>query len=206
MSMLPRHVNPTKFSRPFAALFFGLCAAAPALAHPGGAGSPGFASGFAHPFTGLDHMLAMIAVGAWAAQLGGRAIWAIPATFIVTMLAGAGLGMWSAPMPFVEAGIAVSVLVLGLAIATAFRAPLAAGACLAGIFALFHGHAHGHELAAASAYSTMLGFTFGTAVLHLIGLGLGLLIAQRRSAIPHRIAGGLIAAIGCMLLTQVSLG
>lgn len=205
--MLSCRTNPASFSRPFAAWLFGLCAAAPALAHAGHSGPHGFASGLAHPLTGLDHMLAMLSVGVWAAQLGGRALWAIPATFIALMLAGASLGFTGAQLPFVEAGIAISVLVFGLIIAAAFRAPLAAGACLTGVFALFHGHAHGDEFAAtAPALAPMLGFTLSTAVLHLAGISLGLLIAKNRSAMPHRIAGGLIAVAGCALLTQLSLG
>lgn len=198
--------HSTPFTRSTAAAAFGLCAAAPAFAHAGHEGSLGFLSGLAHPLSGLDHLLAMVGIGIWAVQLGGRATWAIPSAFVALMLAGAGLGLAGVGLPLVEGGIAVSVLVIGLVIATAFRAPLAAGMCLAGTFALFHGHAHGNEIAAgAPALSTMLGFTLATALLQLAGIGIGHLLMLGRSVIPQRIAGGLMAACGCALLANVAI-
>src|SRR5579883_978366 len=126
-----------------------------ASAHPGH-GTHGFASGFSHPLLGLDHILAMVAVGLWAAQLGGRSLWAVPATFVGVMSVGGMLGLLGVPLPMVEAGILASVLILGLFIATAVRLPLAASMLLVGAFALFHGHAHGTEIPA-----TASGLTYG---------------------------------------------
>ena len=120
---------------------------ATALAHPGHTGmdSMGFAHGFSHPFTGVDHILAMLAVGLWAAQLGGRAIWAVPTAFVSLMLVGGALGVSGVSMPFIEQGILASILVLGVLIAGAFKLPVTISASLVGMFALFHGVAHGSQ-------------------------------------------------------------
>lgn len=171
-----------------------------AFAHPGIATTPGFAAGFAHPLSGIDHLLAMVAVGLWAAQLGGRALWAVPATFVALMLAGAGLGMYGVPVPFVEAGILASLLVLGVLVAGAYRLPVVAGAMLAGVFALFHGHAHGSEMplsVAGAAYCA--GLAVATAMLHATGMAAGL--AVRRLDLPKlaRLAGGAVAVSGLYL-------
>jgi len=146
---------------------------APALAqaHPGHGPAANFTHGFAHPMMGLDHVLAMLAVGLWAAQLGGRASWLVPAAFVSVMTAGAGLGMSGVHIPLVEQGIIASVLVLGLLIATAARLPLVASAGLVGVFALFHGVAHGTEMpASASGFAYAGGFALATAMLHIVGL------------------------------------
>ncbi|MDB6110093.1 MAG: hydrogenase/urease accessory protein [Pedosphaera sp.] len=171
-----------------------------AQAHPLPGQANGFASGLNHPLHGLDHILAMVAVGLWAAQLGGRALWLVPATFISLMTVGGMLGMTAVPVPGVEAGILVSVLVLGLLVASAARLPLAASMALAGLFAIFHGHAHGTELpAAASGLSYGLGFVLASVGLHACGMGVGLL-AQKRFTVPAiRFAGGAIALGGLCL-------
>lgn len=153
-----------------------VAATVPAFAHPGAGEHGSFTAGLLHPLFGLDHVLAMVAVGLWAAQIGGRAVWIVPAAFVGTMGAGFLLGLSGATLPFVEPAIAASVVVLGLLIAMAVRLPAAAGAAVAGLFALFHGYAHASELGAAGALSFGAGFALATALLHSAGIGLGLLL------------------------------
>ena len=153
---------------------------APALvhAHTGMPGhTHGLESGLAHPLTGLDHICAMFAVGLWAAQRGGRAIWLVPLTFVAVMGLGGGLATTGFQLPFVTQGAAASVLVLGILIATALRLPLAASAALVGLFAVFHGFAHGAETAkgTVSGVTYAIGLMLTTALLHLSGIGIGLL-------------------------------
>jgi urease accessory protein len=171
-----------------------------AQAHPMHGETGGFASGFIHPIHGWDHILAMVAVGLWAAQLGGRALWLVPAAFVSLMTVGGAMGMAGAPLPGVEAGILASVLALGLLIAAGARLPLGASLALVGFFAIFHGHAHGTELpAAASGFSYGVGFVLATVGLHACGMALGLL-AQKRFPVPAiRFAGGAIALAGLCL-------
>jgi urease accessory protein len=182
----------------------GILLALPALAqaHPGHDGHDltwDFSGGFAHPLSGWDHLLAMIAVGLWAAQLGGRARWLVPAAFVTVMALGAALGRTGAIFPGVEQGIAASVLVLGLLIAAAVRLPVTAGMTLVGVFAIFHGFAHGVEMpATAGGLLYGAGFVVATALLHAIGVGLGVL-AARTSANATKLAGWAIAASGVML-------
>jgi urease accessory protein len=167
-----------------------------ALAHPGHGG--GWAGGFAHPFTGLDHMLAMVAVGLWASQLGRPALWILPAVFPVVMALGAIMGANGVAMPWVEIGILASVVVLGAAVALSWQVSLLASAALVGVFALFHGHAHGTEFPAAdSPVLYGLGFIAATLILHAIGVGIGLVT---RRPVVMRTAGGAIAAVGLLLL------
>ena len=180
----------------FAAFFF-----APALAqaHPG-FHPEGFAAGVLHPFTGVDHLLAMTAVGFWAATLGGRARFLVPAAFILLMIAGAVLGLNGVPVPGVEQGIAASVVVLGLVIAFQLRIPTLFAALLVGVFAIFHGHAHGAELPEATdPVSFAIGFVLATAILHGIGLGAGLLAPMANRRLFGRLAGGAIASCGFVL-------
>jgi urease accessory protein len=156
-----------------------------AHAHPGhGAATGGIGWGLAHPFTGLDHILAMLAVGLWAVQLGKRALWVLPLTFATAMAAGAALGMGGVKMPFVEPAILSSAIGLGALVAFATRLPLGASAALVAITALFHGQAHGSEMPAnASGLLTAAGFVLATAVLHTAGVAAGLTlrrIAQQR--------------------------
>jgi urease accessory protein len=172
-----------------------------AQAHPGPPGhTHGFANGLLHPITGLDHICAMVAVGLWAAQRGGRALWLVPATFVSVMIVGGILGMGHAGVPYVEQGIAASVLILGILIAAAARLPLAASAAIVGLFALFHGYAHGAEMPeTASGLAYGVGFVIATASLHLCGIGLGLFAKRYASANLIRYAGGAIAACGVYL-------
>lgn len=174
-----------------------------ALAHVGDHSHLGFAEGLAHPFTGLDHMLAMVAVGLWASQLGGRALWLLPLTFPAVMALGAVLGFGGVALPWVEIGITASVLVLGAAVALALRPSLAVSLPLIALFAALHGYAHGVELPAnASALTYAAGFVAATLVLHLIGIGLGLLTARIPVRFAARTAGGAIAVVGLALLVM----
>lgn len=179
-----------------------------ALAHTGAGEAHGFAHGFAHPLTGIDHVLAMVAVGILAAQSGGRALWAVPLAFLSLMVVGGAVGMGGLDLPFVETAIALSVVVLGAAVAFGVTLPLAAAMGLAGVFALFHGHAHGAEMPEdASGLAYGLGFVTATAMLHLAGLGLGLMIGRfgaRHGAALVRLSGAAIALGGVVLLARLS--
>ena len=175
---------------------------ATALAHPGhsGIGSMGFAHGFSHPFTGIDHILAMVAVGLWAAQLGGRARWVVPGTFVSLMLVGGALGISGVSMPFIEQGILASILVLGVLIAGTFKLPVAVSGTIVGMFALFHGVAHGSEMPLASgALAYSLGFALATALLHGAGLTGGVLLQRFNIERLSRLAGGAIVLGGLYL-------
>jgi urease accessory protein len=177
------------------------CAATAASAHTGAGATDGFAAGLLHPVLGLDHALAIVAVGVWAGLLGGRALWAWPAAFIGLMVAGSMLGLSGTALPGAEIGVALSAVVLGAAVA--FRPPLAirTGALLCGAFALFHGHAHGAELPPGSNPLTYIaGFTLATAMLHAAGLDLGLALTRGPSPWLPRLAGGMVAAGGLVLL------
>lgn len=175
-------------------------AAGPAAAHVGGGEATGFLAGLAHPFTGLDHALAMVAVGAWAAQSGRRASRALPAGFLVAMAAGAALAMSGLALPGVEVAIALSVLALGAAIAFAARPATWIAVALVAAFAVFHGHAHGGELlAGASALATASGFMLATATLHAIGLA-GVALVARPAPRLARALGAAIALAGALLL------
>ena len=175
--------------------------ALPALAHTGFGGDHGFLMGVAHPLLGLDHVLAASAVGLWAGLVGGRMVWAWPASFVTAMLAGAGIGLAGFSPPGVELAIAASVAVLGLAVAMQLSLPLIAGAALCGAFALMHGFAHGAELpAGARVLDAIAGLTFSTVLLHLAGIVLGrALFRIDRVWIPG-LAGGAVAATGLVLL------
>lgn len=199
--MTPR---PTRFFAPALAAALVLAGGDPALAHPLDAAGAGFAHGFAHPFGGLDHALAMVAVGLWAARLGRPALWLLPLTFVAVMLLGAGLGLAGVAVPSVEAGIAASVLALGALIALDVRPRAASRLALAvaavGLFALLHGHAHGTELPhAADPARYMAGFALATLALHGAGIGLGVAMATRRERFV-RLAGAGIAAAGVVLV------
>lgn len=171
-------------------------------AHTGGSETADFWHGMLHPMGGLDHVLAMIAVGIWAAQLGGRAIWLVPATFVGVMATGGSLGMsGNVVLPFVEQSIVLSVLMLGVLIAAAIRLPLPVSATTVGLFAAFHGVAHGVELPmAASAMAYALGFVLATACLHLCGIGLRSLFARLGKRALVRYVGGMIAVGGAYLI------
>jgi len=175
-----------------------------AFAHTGLGDTGGLAHGFAHPASGLDHVLAMVMVGLFAAQLGGRALWLPPAAFVGLMAAGGALGIAGLGLPFVEAGIALSVAALGAAVAFKLRAPLAATMGAVGLFALFHGHAHGAEMpAGADGLRYAAGFIAATALLHLAGIAIGLLLgrtADRRGEAVVRASGALACLAGIFLL------
>jgi urease accessory protein len=178
-----------------------LLVAGPAVAHTGAGSTHGFAAGLLHPLFGLDHVCAMVAVGVWAALAGGRAVWAWPAAFVTVMVAGALLGLQGVALPGVEAAIAVSVVVLGVAVALRLPAPLLVGALVCGAFALFHGHAHGAELPAeASAAAYIAGFALATALLHGAGLALGLLLSEIERTWAPRLVGAAVAETGLVLL------
>ncbi len=167
-----------------------------ASAHTGGHAVAGFASGLAHPFLGLDHLLAMIAVGLWAAQQGGRALWAMPVAFLAAMGLGGLLAWTGGALPQVETGLALSVLVLGLLIAARQKWAVPVGMAVAASFALFHGHAHGLEMPhAASPFQYALGLVLATAALHAAGIG-GSLFGRR----VVQWSGVAIAATGLVLI------
>ncbi|NKC30061.1 HupE/UreJ family protein [Falsiroseomonas selenitidurans] len=169
-----------------------LLAPLPALAHGAGAHVHGVAAGLLHPVGGLDHILAMVAVGLWAGLTGGRAVLALPAAFLGGMALGGGLGMAGTGLPMMEAGILASVIILGALVAGATRLPLRVGLPLVAAFGLLHGNAHGLELAAGTgAPGYALGFLLATAALH----GAGLLAARHLALLPVRLAGGAMAAV-----------
>jgi urease accessory protein len=178
-----------------------------AWAHPGHDTTVGFVQGFVHPVTGIDHVLAMIAVGLFAVNLGGRALWAVPLSFVAVMAVGGALGVAGIAVPFVEAGIAVSVIVLGLAVALRWQWPVAGAMALVGVFAIFHGHAHGTEMPLdASGIEYGLGFMLATVLLHVVGIGAGLGIARFGKVYSPRavqFAGAAMAVAGLGILTGV---
>lgn len=196
--------KPTRF-------VLGSCAAAIALlpisaaAHPGIAGhTRGFTHGFTHPFSGIDHLLAMIAVGLFSAHLGGRALWVVPVSFI-SVIALAGIaGMAGVALPFTGFGIALSLIVLGLAVALEINVPTFVASAVVGFFAVFHGYAHGAEMPASlSGLSYGLGFIGATLLLCAMGVGLGVASGQTGEVYSRRtvqIGGATISAVGVALL------
>lgn len=175
--------------------------AAPAFAHLDPAEHGSLAAGLSHPFFGADHVLAMVAVGLWAAQIGGRALWAVPAAFVAMMAVGFGLALAAVPLPFVEPAILASVVALGLIVAMAVRLDVAPAAAIVGVFALFHGHAHGGELGPAGALSFATGFIIATALLHVAGVGLGIALARLSSnGALTRLLGGITVLAGATLI------
>ena len=171
-----------------------------AHAHVGTGDTHGFSHGFTHPLGGLDHLLAMIAVGLWAAQMGGRALWAVPLSFVSVMVLGGALGMAHIEIPFVEQGILISVLVLGVLIAASVRLPVVASSVIVGLFAIFHGFAHGAEMpASTSGVEYALGFVIATALLHSVGIGLGIASQKLSQPLVVRLAGAAIVVCGVFL-------
>jgi urease accessory protein len=175
----------------------------PVLAHTYGAEGAGLVMGFMHPVMGLDHVLAMVAVGLWAAQRGGADLWRLPAAFIGAMVLGMVLALSGIGLPMVELGIAGSVVLFGILVGLAARIPSAVAIPLVALFALFHGHAHGTELPeTATPVLYALGFVAATALLHGIGVSAGLLanrFGARASAYALRACGGLVALAGAFL-------
>lgn len=177
-----------------------LAATIPAFAHLDPVEHGSLAAGFSHPLFGLDHILAMVAVGLWAAQQGGRALWLVPTAFVGTMAVGFAAAIAGAPLPFVEPVILASVIFIGVAIALALPIPTSAVAALVGFFAFFHGHAHGGELGGAGAGQFALGFILATAVLHAVGIGAGLLLSRFSGKLLTRLAGAATALGGLWLV------
>jgi urease accessory protein len=189
-----------------------VCVATAALAHPGHPGGEpavaGFAGGFAHPFGGFDHLMAMLAVGLWATQCASwrqsakqwRALWLLPASFVLAMAGGFAFGLADVALPGVEAGIALSVLLLGLVVAFAVRPPLPAAMAVTAVFAVFHGHAHAAEMGDASVLAYGFGMVLATALLH--GFGLAAAQLAQRGALPGltRAAGAAVALAGIVIL------
>jgi len=172
-----------------------------AFAHGEQGEAYGLLTGFMHPITGVDHVLAMIAVGLWGAQLGAPAIWVLPVAFPLVMAMGGMLGLLGIPVPGVEYGIAASAIVLGAAIALEARPPLFIAALLVGCFAIFHGHAHGTELPPGqSALLYSIGFVVATGCLHAVGIGVGTVHRLMWGRRLLRGAGGFVALAGAFFL------
>jgi urease accessory protein len=183
-----------------------LVLAQPALAHEQAGVGGGLVSGLLHPLTGMDHMIAMVAVGIWGAQLGAPAIWVLPITFPLVMALGGVLGVLRIPLPVPEVAIALSALILGVAVATRLRLPFAAAAVVVAVFAIFHGHAHGAELpSAANPLAYGVGFVVATGLLHVCGIAIGTLTRWPAGERLIQGLGVVIAALGCYFLAQ-SLG
>ena len=176
-----------------------------ALAHPAIGDASGLAHGFAHPLSGLDHILAMVTVGLLAAHLGGRALWLVPLSFVTVMAAAGAIGMAGIQLPFADIGIAGSVVVLGLLVASRLHLPTALAMGVVGVFAIFHGHVHGTEMpadAAGLAYGA--GFLAATALLHAAGIAIGLWIGRAGEGMGRRVAqlgGAAVALAGIWLLS-----
>ena len=177
-----------------------LAAATPALAHPEQARAAGFLSGVHHPIAGLDHVLAMVCVGLWGAQLGAPAVWLLPVTFPLIMAFGGFLGLAGIPLPGVEIAVSLSALLLGVMVARAAKPSLVAAAALVGFFAIFHGHAHGTELPpGANGLAYSIGFVVATGCLHAAGIGIGLVHRWPAGRMMLRAAGAAVAVAGVAL-------
>ena len=180
------------------------------FAHTGVSDTHDFLHGFSHPIAGLDHVLAMVAVGVVAAQLGGRALWTVPASFVVTMAVAGVCGMTGLALPYTEVGIAVSLVVLGAVFAFNVRLPMAMMAALVALFAVFHGYAHGMEMPESlSGIAFGSGFILATSLLHGVGIGLGFgvkRIGVERGRPLTQTAGALVALVGLAGLAGISIG
>ena len=175
--------------------------ASPALAHEA-TRFGGLEAGLLHPVTGLDHVVAMVAVGLWGGILGRPALWLLPVIFPLAMAVAGAAGVAQVPLPGVETGIAVSGIVLGLVVLFALRPPLWVAALIVGVFAVFHGHAHGAELPeAANPGLYAVGFVVATGLLHLVGIAIGALWRWRVGQVAVRAAGAAIALAGAAFLT-----
>lgn len=187
-----------------AAVMLFLGTATQAFAHTNRGIGVGLASGFLHPLTGIDHLLAMVAVGIWGTQLGTPAIWLLPLTFPLVMSLGGVLGVRGAPVPAVEIGVAASAVVLGIMILLSARPLISIAACIVGVFAVFHGYAHGTELpTAAEPLAYGLGFVLVTGLLHASGIAIGLVGRWPSGAIALRALGAGISVVGFYLLMDL---
>ena len=192
--------------RPHLILIVGvvLLAAGPAAAHTEAGVPGGLLSGFLHPLNGWDHLVAMVAVGLWGAQLGSPGIWVLPVCFPAVMAVGGVLGILGVPLPATELVIALSALVLGLAVATALPLPFWAAAVVVGVFAVFHGYAHGREMPDASnALAYGVGFVCATGILHAAGILVGVLTRWPAGAWAVRVVGVAIAGLGGVFLLSM---
>jgi urease accessory protein len=193
-----RRVNAGRF-----VALVGLVALMPGMAqaHIIQGGSGGFLQGFEHPLSGADHLLAMFSVGLWGAQMGGRSVWTLPITFPLIMVLGGILGIAGVPLPAIETGIALSIVVLGAAIAFVWRPPEWLALTIIGLFAICHGYAHGAELPqAADPADFAIGFVLATGLIHLAGIAVGLSVQRALGNRMVRIPGGLIAIGGLYFL------
>jgi urease accessory protein len=178
-----------------------LLAAVPVSAHQQTGQAAGFLTGLKHPVSGLDHVLAMISVGLWGAQLGAPALWLLPVVFPMVMAFGGFLGLLGVPLPGTEIGIAISAILLGLVVAFEARPPLWVAAALVGFFGVFHGYAHGTELPAGeNALLYSVGFVIATGCLHLTGIAIGLIHRWPVGRIALRTAGAVVALAGVYFL------
>lgn len=185
----------------FAAIVVLTFAPSGAFAHIIQGEAGGFGAGFEHPLTGADHFLAMFAVGIWGAQMGGRAVWALPVTFPLIMAMGGLAGMLGMPLPHVELGIALSILALGSAIAFGWHPVEAVALILIGVFAICHGYAHGVELPnAADPADYAVGFVIATGLIHVLGVGVGLALNKPLEGRLSRALGAVIAVGGVYFL------
>lgn len=197
ISRLPFAVGAPAFGA--ALLMLAMPGAAEAHILQGEAG--GFLHGFEHPLSGLDHLLAMFCVGLWGAQMGGRAVWSLPIAFPLIMVVGGMMGIAGVPLPAVESGIALSIIVLGAAIALVWRPPEWLAVLVIGVFAIFHGYAHGAELpTAADPADYAIGFVVATGLIHLAGIAVGLAFQRLRGGELSRALGGLIGLGGLYFL------
>jgi len=196
-------MSPQRLDRRLVAAFVTIVLAWPrlAMAHVQGGEAAGFWSGLGHPISGLDHVLAMISVGLWGAQLGAPAVWVLPVTFPMVMAFGGMLGLLGLGLPGVEIGIALSALVLGFMIFREARPPLWVAAVVVGVFAVFHGHAHGTELPAGqSGLLYSIGFVVSTGLLHATGIAIGLVYRWSAGKLALRAAGIVVAVAGLAFL------
>ena len=195
---IPRHQAE---ARAIALLLLVFACAQSAFAHPQKGEAIGFLTSFRHPISGLDHVLAMVAVGLWGAQLGAPAIWLLPVAFPLVMAFGGMLGLMGVPLPGTEYGIAASAILLGAAVMFEVRPPLGFAAVLVGFFAIFHGHAHGTELPPGqSALLYSMGFVFATGCLHALGIGIGTVHRWAWGQKLLRFSGGIVAAGGAFFM------
>jgi urease accessory protein len=209
MGMMVRERSKVQFLSHVSWLVVVLLLALPeiASAHVKEGATGGFASGLSHPVSGLDHVLAMIAVGLWGAQLGLPAVWMLPVAFPMVMAFGGMVGLMGIPLPFVEVGIAVSAIALGAMVLTERKPPLPGALTLVGFFAVFHGHAHGTELQSGhSAILYSIGFVVATGCLHGVGIGIGLVHRWEPGKKALRAAGGAIAVAGGFFLWNALMG
>ncbi|MBB4051670.1 urease accessory protein [Devosia subaequoris] len=181
-------------------LAISITATLPAFAHLDPTEHGSIAAGLSHPLFGLDHALAMVAVGLWAAMQGGRALWLVPAAFVGTMALGFIAAIAGIPLPFVEPVILASVIFIGIAVALALPVPASTVAAMVGFFAFFHGHAHGGELGGAAAWEFAIGFVMATAGLHAASIGAGLALARFSGKVLTRLAGA-ATSLGGLYLT-----